>query len=377
MMRKHNSRLKKIWVALFVLSAVFLQGQSNPTGTTFYFPMMFNNWSPAPLYATSYYIQNGDPTLMYDLGCKLGTRDAAMPGKQDSLVILDFAQMWVENSQYGALGFEDPYQTGVWHFRNYAQLQESAQFFAKGYWVCSGNDNESQLTLGVGTNSYGFFNQTDRTEGNLKVLAADFGRNWAYMINNLNTWAMQNGYRSQVLFTGAIDIEWSASRNQDGLLYWQSSGIVKSWVDAFNTRDNDTSIFFNYGACVGCPTIPDPTWKYISTSYWTQADVWEVSWGSQPAFAVPEIYSNNGTLAEQWAAVSKYGALYKASRIVFSGVMTQMQACQQRAGSDSSCASLDNTPEEGWNQLVYAINSDVYTVSPSPRWTTDIRWQFK
>ncbi|MHB8932787.1 MAG: hypothetical protein ACYC6H_04890 [Bellilinea sp.] len=376
-MRKRNYKFQKAWMVLIALSALVLQGQSNPPGTKIYFPIMFNNWTPAPLYATSYYIQNGDPAYMYDLGCRLGTRDAATPGQQDSLVILDFAQMWVENSQYGALGFEDPFNAGVWHFRSYAQLQESAQFFAKGYWACSANDDISQLTIGVGTNSFGFFNQTNRTEANLKVLAADFGRNWAYMINNLNTWARQNGYSSQVLFTGAIDIEWSARENNDGLRLWQSSAIVKSWVNAFDTKDNNVSIFFNYGACVGCYETLDPNWKYITPDYWNIDDVWFVSWGSKPAYAVPEIYSNNGTLARQWAVISEYGAKYKASRIVFSGVMTQMQACWQRAGSDPSCASLDNTPDEGWQQLVYAVNSSVYTISPSPRWVTDIKWQFK
>jgi hypothetical protein len=73
--------------------------------------------------------------------------------------------------------------------------------------------------------------------------------------------------------------------------------------------------------------------------------------------------------------VSKYGSLYDISRIVFSGVMTQMQACQQRGGEE--CKTLDNTPVEGWGQLVDAVNADPLTVSPLPVWSTDIKWQFK
>jgi len=345
-------------------------------GQTIYLPLIFKN-APPPLYSTSYYIQYADPARLYDMGCAFGARDASMPGEQDSLVILDFAQMWIENGVYGALGFEDPYASDIWHFSSFSELKDNAKAFATGYWVCSGNDNMSQLTLGIGTNNFGFFGQTNRTQENLRGIAADFGRNWAYMINDLNNWGLQNGYSSQIVFTGAMDIEWDSSTNPEGYRYWQSAYIVKGWISEFDKYDNGTSIYFNFGACVGCYDYVDPNWKFISTNYWTIFDVWYVSWGAQPAFAVPEIYRNDGFLARQWAAVSKYGSLYQGSRIVFSGVMTQMQACQQRSGTDPSCASLDNTPAEGWAQLVDAISSDAFTQTNLPRWSTDIRWQIK
>ena len=89
------------------------------------------------------------------------------------------------------------------------------------------------------------------------------------------------------------------------------------------------------------------------------------------------MYRNDGFLARQWAAVSKYGNLYLGSRIIFTGAMTQMQACQQRLASDPSCSSLDNTPAEGWGQLVDAVNAETFTEQPLPQYSTDIRWQFK
>src|SRR3990172_12471641 len=88
-------------LTLAIIASLVLQAP------TYYFPVFFKNWPP-PLYSTSYYIQNGDPALMYDLGCKQGKIDLAAPGRQDSLVILDFAQMWKENNVYGVLGFSDP-----------------------------------------------------------------------------------------------------------------------------------------------------------------------------------------------------------------------------------------------------------------------------
>jgi len=361
-------------MVVFLVASLLIQGQ------TIYLPLVMNNPSP-PLYSTSYYIQNPDPTKIFDLGCALGTRDAASPGTQDSLVILAFGKMWVFEVQgkttYGVRTFSDPNNGYTRYNLSFAEVEARAQSFASGYWACSANDRASQLTLGIGVNSFDFFNQTNRTQDNMRGLAVDFGRNWANMINRLNAWAIPNGYRSQILFTGAMDIEWSGPDPDDGLYYWHTPYVVRGWVDTFDAYDNGTSIYFNFGACVGCPTESSPSWIYSTAMPWAQADIWYVSWGAQPAYSVPEIYRNDGYLARQWAAVSKYGSLVKGSRIVFSGVMTQMQACQQRSGSDPSCSSLDNTPAEGWAQLVDAISSDAFTQTNLPRWSTDIRWQIK
>ena len=160
-------------------------------------------------------------------------------------------------------------------------------------------------------------------------------------------------------------------RNAIGDYYWHSPSVVRGWVDEFNQWDNNTSIFFNYGACVGCPTVISPSWVFTPGPPWTQEHVWYVSWGAQPAFAIPEIYSNNGVLARQWAAVSKYGSLYKASRIIFTGAMTQMQACQQRASSDPSVVPSTIHRQRGgvnwWTQSMrkHLLNSPYRNIPPT------------
>ncbi|MFA5835320.1 MAG: hypothetical protein WC837_00050 [Bellilinea sp.] len=366
-MKTLNPRIRSAPLVLVVIAALLLQGQ------TYYFPLIFKN-GPAPLYSTSYYIQNGDPAKMYDLGCQLGTRDAATPGAQDSLVILDFGKMWVLNGVYGVRTFSDPTNGYARQFLSLADLENRAQWYAQGYWNCSGNDKASHVTIGLGTNNYDSFNQTNITQDNLRGVAIDFGRNWAGMINRLHAWGVPTGYNSQILFTGAIDIEWG--QDSDGVFRWNTPYVTRGWTDAFDGNDdNGSSIYFNYGACVGCPTGPTLSWTYNTALPWTQADVWYVSWGAEPALAVPEIYSNNGVLARQWAAVSKYGSLYLGSRIIFTGTMTQMQACQQRGGTE--CNTLDNTPAEGWGQLFDAVNVETFTAQPFLQYSTDIRWQFK
>jgi hypothetical protein len=373
-MKLPRNRLKGIPVVLLYIASVFLQSQ------TYYFPLVFKNWPP-PLYSTSVYIQNPDPAKMYDLGCALGTRDAATAGKQDSLVILDFGKMWIfDNAQgqktIGVRTFSDPLNGYYRHNLSIAELEFRAQQYALGYWVCSANDKVSHLTLGIGTNSFDFFGQTNLAQENLRGIMTDFGRNWAAMVSRLNSWATIRGLGSQVFFTGAIDIEWAGPDKDDHLYYWHSPYVVRGWTDAFDANDgNGSAIYFNYGACVGCPIEPSPSWVYTPALPWRQEDIWYVSWGVQPGFALPEIYRNDGYLARQWAAVSKYGALYKGSRIIFTGAMTQMVACQQRGGNE--CETLDNTPAEGWGQLVDAVNAETYTEQPYPQFSTDIRWQFK
>jgi len=377
MTRSHKYRIPLL--VLLIIISLLLQGQSGTPGNTIYLPIIQK--TTPPLFATSYYIQNTDPSLMYSLGCDLGARDRELPGKQDSLVILDFGKMWIfkegEKKEYGVRLFSDGYSR---YNITFAELKEAAKQFATGYWSCTKEfDTESQLTLAIGTNNYDSFNTTYTTQDNLRGLAKDFGRNWAYMINDLNETKMSEVYGGQVTFAGAIDIEWG--QDSDGVYRWNTPYVTRGWVDEFNAYNNDTSVYFNYGACIGCPIEVSPSWKYNSVMPWTQEDVWYVSWGAQPAYTVPEIYRNDGYLALQWAAISKYGITkYKVSRIVFSGVMTQMQACEQRIDKtdpEDECWTLDNTPEEGWYQLVYALNADPDTVSPYPRWSTDIKWQFK
>lgn len=374
-MVKPLSKHRKISLILVLLAGLVLMGQSGG-GTTIYLP--FITKTTPPLAATSYYIQNADPSRLNALGCDLGVADMARPGSQDNLVILDFGKMWTYevggNLEYGVRLFAD--DLGIRRNLTLNQLKEAAQEFAKGYWNCTDLDKKSHLTLGVGTNNYDHFNSGNTNQDNLRTLAGDFGRNWAKIINDLNEWAVQQGYGSQVTFTGAIDIEW-AGAEEDGIYYWNTPFVTLGWVNEFTANSHDTSIFFNYGACVGCPVTVEPSWYYTDQMPWSQNDVWYVSWGALSAYAVPEIYRNDGYLARQWAAISQYGQTYlKTSRIVFSGVMTQWGACQQRGGSDPTCATLDNTPEEGWYQLVNALIA-INDPTPYPRWSTDIRWQIK
>lgn len=127
---------------------------------------------------------------------------------------------------------------------------------------------------------------------------------------------------------------------------------------------------YNFGSADGCPSSGAQTaTPRACNNGWTQAGVWYVSYGAQPAYAVPEIYATTGVNASQWYYVSKYAKLAHAYRITFSGELTQSGACAQRGG----CTGTNNTPSQGYTQLWNKINSDTATAS-GIKWSVDIKW---
>lgn len=331
-----------------------------------YFPAILKTPMVQPTSALSYYVQEESPASMWALGCAVGQHDQNTPGKQDNLVILNFGQPWVENGVYGAGSF-----TPYWHFISLADMETAVRNYLLAYYNCSGSDNESQMMVGIGTNNYGSMNMGSSSTVRRDTMYS-FGQRWADMVNNLTIWAAQNGYSGQVSTAGAMDIEWGGGS-------WNTPAVTRAWVDGFNANDRGVYIYFNFGACSGCPSSYNasttPTWVH-SAQGWTINDVWYVSWGVAPSYAVPEIYLNSGVNARQWQTLSEYAARHKGGRIDYSGPMTQYQACVQRS-DDSTCPQMDNTPEQGWQQLYDALNASPLTAQPLLRWVTDIAWQLK
>ncbi len=238
-------------------------------------------------------------------------------------------------------------------FRSISQIAAAVQQYGKGYYVCSGDDNLSKVTIGIGTSNYGevWF----RTGSN----SADHGREWALMVADVSDWMKTQGYSSQVAVAGAIDIE----------LSWNTYEITWPWVHAFDQNDQGKYVYYDYGDCAGCPTRLNTT-PYMPAG-WTQFYVWKIAWGNGAVWPLPLIYAESGVNARQWAWLSKYSFDTFYVPMIFPGLMTQHQACMQYPGE---CDLIDNTPEEGYDQLLYEINYFPETAQESIRWTTDIKW---
>jgi hypothetical protein len=325
------------------------------------------NYQTGPdVYSTSYYIKsiNVDPvsgldTLAYSRGCELGTRDANLPNPQLNLVILDYGRPIYDvingSSQYGVRLFTTATRADL------NQVAISARSFGVGYYICSGNDMNSRVIVGIGTNNLDYIGCPNCS------VTFEHGQAWANMVNGVNDWLVQNGYSSQVSAAGANDIE----------LSWNTYARTKAWLDGYDSTNRYE--MYNFGALPGCPRFGAEgaqcggTNPFDPTNYrWSLEEAWYVIWGSPPVYPVPEIYSNNAVNAQQWYLMSVYSYNTHGQAITFRGVMTQMQACQQSSG-DPTCPALDNTPAEGWNQLQNLVNGNANTAS-SILYSTDIRW---
>ncbi|MHB8753145.1 MAG: hypothetical protein ACYDBJ_28660, partial [Aggregatilineales bacterium] len=85
-----------------------------------------------------------------------------------------------------------------------------------------------------------------------------------------------------------------------------------------------------------------------------------VSSGNADASLLPEIYYPGN--AQEWYALSYYGARYKTGPIIFPGEMTE-------------CIGTAYKPPQGWTQLYTTLYADPLT-SPglAMQWSTDIRF---
>lgn len=306
--------------------------------------------------SNSYYLHTIDPSILFTIGCENGQRDLDTPGTQDSLIVLDFGQPWVENGIYGVSLLHSLYDA------NPDQVVDASVAFAKGYWACSGLDQTSQIMMAVGVSNYGSMGAGKSAPESTKAeYAYTHGAIWGNVVRRISEQVRQLGYASQISVAGAFDAE----------IAWNTPAVTRSWVNGFDANDQGLYVYYDFGACEGCPQSANPTW----TGYngWTQQDRWYVAWGAPPAEVIPEIYLTNGVHAKQWKGLSLFAVAMGYGRIDFSGAFTQYQACLQSPGE---CYMVDNTPIDGQRQLYYELNANP-TTAQSLRWESDILWLYK
>jgi hypothetical protein len=316
-----------------------LQPASAQTGIIYYYPIFLKTWSK--LTSTSYYMITIGPEFNYDLGCELGTRDALKPDAQDSVVVLDFS--------YPVCNADDSFGAELFGFGpvSLSAIATASKNFALGYYQCSAFDTESNLVIGIGTN-----NKPTSCDSSQEL--TDHGTAWANMVNQVNQWLKDNDLFGQVQAYGASDIE----------IGWNTPFLSRDWITGYEKVNAYPLIHF--GDAAGCPYDDNPDWT--CGGEWTPEDVWYVSWGASASIPLPLIYLTNGVHAQQWAYLSRYGVAEHGSRMDFTGVFTQSQACAQW-----TCNGTDNTPEEAYLQLFYELN-EYPTTAQDLNWSTDIRW---
>jgi hypothetical protein len=340
-----KKRFTQIFLTLLIGSLLWLspnetlQHASAQTEIIYYYPIFFKTWSK--LTSTSYYMISIDPQFSYDLGCEIGTRDANAAGTQDSVVVLDFSYpICNSNGSFGAdlFGFGPV---------SLSSIATASRNFALGYYQCSASDVESNLVIGIGTNN-------KPTSCDTAQELTNHGTAWGNMVNQVNQWLQSNGLFGQVQAYGASDIE----------IGWNTPSLSRAWITGY--EEVNAYPLIHFGDAAGCPYEDNPDWTCGGA--WTPEDVWYVSWGASSAIPLPLIYLTNGVHAQQWAYLSRYGVSEHGSRMDFTGVFTQSQACAQWG-----CSGTDNTPDQAYAQLYRELNKYPSTAQEL-NWSTDIRW---
>jgi hypothetical protein len=300
----------------------------------------------APPATTSYYTGVIDQATMYNLGCAQAQNVVSLADTQDQIVILDFGQPWNETRSgqviYGSILFD-----ALDSFATTAQLGNATKQFGRGFWECRGADTTSKLVVAIGTSNFGS-----------RVTVAH-GTAWGQLVNDVQSWFQNNNYTSQVNAVGASDME----------LNYNTKAVTRAWVDSYDAAT--TYFLYNFGDSAGCPQTGTGSMSEPCDNGWTQDDIWYISWGSPSTRAFPQMYNTTGAQAKQWYQIALYSTTKSQGRMIISGALTQRQACQ-KPGSD--CAGIDNTPEQGWKQLLDELNKDSRTAQEL-RWLSDIKWQ--
>ncbi|MGH2459825.1 MAG: hypothetical protein ACRDIY_13275, partial [Chloroflexota bacterium] len=280
-------------VALALIFLALAAGQAGLAragsgGTILYLPLVLNGSAQSatqkPPTDPSYYVTTPDPNVAYNLGCTQGRFDASASPATDSLVVLDFGGQLSDGSSTLLIN-GGPISN--------AQIEAVAEAFSQGYWYCTGSDQSSTLTLGIGTNNSYF------------DVNGSGGAAWAQVVAAVIASNQTKGYAAQVIAEGANDLEPA----------WDTTEDSEAWANGYAA--NAPAFYVDYGSADGCPTGNSS--GAACGDGWTQYDVWYVSWGDSAARALPEIYGSVN--AAQWAMLGLYGAENggAAGKIAFSG----------------------------------------------------------
>lgn len=312
-----------------------------------------------PPISVSYYVGNMNPNEWFDLGCELGTKFRYLYQNRLIFTTLQFGKPSVNNEIYGAKIYDENLT-----FYSFNQIIDIIEIFSSGYEICvSPLSSAPFLVLGVGLNNLG------------EHVTEQHGLEWGNAIADVNQ-SLQSrllGYRTVIVGAGDIELGFNSAQN------------TLDWVNGF--LNNPLNNLYYYGAIEGCTIEP------VSGTYdgdcstlseyapsggcncfeWRQSDVWSVIVNNGRVTVIPQIYNNNGDNADQWYHMALYGhRIGHVRRVLLLGAFTQYEACQQV--DDEDCEYLDNTPREGWQQLLNAFAQDSRTAF-IPSTGSDIQWQ--
>lgn len=257
-----------------------------------------------PRASVSIYVNTTSTQTAYNEGCAEGALDSESP-YQNSEAILDFGGQ--DSADTGTILFDVNHTIAT-----YAQDVAYGVAYANGYYACTGSDTTSRVLLALGTNNSAY--QVSNLGGKV----------WAnYVVKPAITDVANDGFAAQVAIESGNDIEPNYSAYA-GVAYW-----VQGYASEGSSLRN-----VDFGSADGCPTSSDNDGGCLNG--WSQFDVWYVSYGLTPLYALPEIYEY--AQAQQWTQISGYGYNYSGSAEYFDGPLSE----NGYSGSYTTAQSWDN-----------------------------------
>jgi hypothetical protein len=295
-----------------------------------------------PSWTESYYVvwNQDQPADLSALGC---TQAKAHTGSPGVFTLLDFG------GQYGTksvLLIPAPSGSNPLTELTYAQVVADSEAYASGYRGCA-TVGAGPLTIGITTN-------------NSLNVSRELGVQWASdVVNPAQAWAAKT-YPGQVVMAASDDMEPGFGAAAQALAW------VKGYVSA-----SDGNTYYNSGSADGCGGT---TATAVCNNGWTVGDEYQVAAGIDNRLIqmVPQIYTENEVMAQQWQGISNAGPASGRAPVKFAGELTMSTTCEIPAVGP--CPGIDNTPAQGWDQLYQWLGSSPITAQSSLPWSTDITY---
>lgn len=322
--------------------------------TDIYGPIVTRASQPRPV--TSWYVTTTDISVLSTLGCNDAKQ--LLPGP--NLIILDFGYPWSQNGQQGVRILPGGSST---KWRTITEVENGVKAYLEGFKAANCNPSGATTRLVISVNNY------DSPSEAGDYVNTQHGNAWIEMIRRIYDYVSNDTYlASKIFIRGGIDIE----------LDWNSAADTIAWVDAYKAKavyQGTTLSLYNFGTCEDCPNISTCPSTAMRDD-WTMYKVWYVSQGSSVSYAWPEIYHRSGVNATQWYCLSLYAHQNYSTKLNILGMLTQWEACHDNNTNNNGCHSLDtdNTPEQGWTQLMDILNANSSTAI-TVNSASDIEWQ--
>jgi hypothetical protein len=138
---------------------------------------------------------------------------------------------------------------------------------------------------------------------------------------------------------------------------------VDGYVSATQVR------LWNFGSADGCPQSIST--KITCNNGWTIDDVlWVSSHAGDNVVAMPQIHTQSGSQARQWAVLAARG-IQMGKPLRLAAITVQTAACSQVRGG---CPTTGVAAWDGWTQLRTYLDGNITTVGTPLGAPMDIRW---